>query len=238
MISTQECLYKLDQKLNSLSSFENISIPLEDKLLALNESQIECVLTKIDINNQYHIGFDGFRKRYEDLENLVQPHQYLDLTITDNILNKYSSSLEGLTPKYLLYVNIKCLSSNAYCTDISLDVNMVKHSDIGVLINNSNYKPSFEYRETLATISKGSIEIYSDGTFTPTKALVSYITYPLEFDVSGYEKLDGTQSKDQDSNLPDYLINEIIGIAVRNLSTPTANQEGLLTAQSLLQRND
>lgn len=238
MILTGECLYKLDQKLNSLSTSVNHDIPLEDKLLALNEAQIECVLSKIDINNIYRLGFDGFRKRYEDLEILIQPHEKLNLLIADKNLNKYSSSLEDLKSKYLLYANIYALADKGSCKDRVLYVNIKKHSDIHIYLNNSNYCPSFEYQETLGTITKGSLEIYSDGTFTPKEAHLSYLTYPQEFDMEGYIKLDGEDSKSSNSNLPEYMANEIIAIATRNLAGPTANQEALITSQAALQKND
>ena len=48
MIPVDSLLYKIDQKLNKLSTNEHQQIPLEDKILSLNEAQIKLIKQKVD----------------------------------------------------------------------------------------------------------------------------------------------------------------------------------------------
>jgi hypothetical protein len=48
MIPVDSLLYKIDQKLNKLSTNIHQQINLEDKILALNEAQIKLIKQKVD----------------------------------------------------------------------------------------------------------------------------------------------------------------------------------------------
>ena len=82
MIPVDSLLYKIDQKLNKLSTNEHQQIQLEDKILALNEAQIKLIKQKVDGISIIAGGMDAFKKRYEDLQSLIlnYNHQPLDLT--------------------------------------------------------------------------------------------------------------------------------------------------------------
>ena len=72
MIPVDSLLYKIDQKLNKLSTNEHQQIPLEDKILSLNEAQIKLIKQKVDgFSVVSGLGLDSFKKRYEDLQRLV-----------------------------------------------------------------------------------------------------------------------------------------------------------------------
>lgn len=237
MISVKECIYLIDKRLEKLSTSSNQSIPIEDKILALNSAAIESVLEKIDVNNQYQMGLDAFRKRYQDLQILIKPYEELSL-IKSNTENIYKGDLNVLKYKYFLYISIFLIASKGKCKDRKIDVKVKKHSDIPTLLNNSNYKPSFEYQETLATISSNKVETYTDGTFVPTKLSISYLTYPTKFDFPGYIDLEGNPSVLSNCNLPDYMTNEIVSIAVRDLAFDTGNQNAAQAAQIKQSRNN
>src|SRR5688500_10311253 len=104
MILVDSLLYKIDQKLNKLSSNDHQQIQLEDKILSANECQIKLIKRKVDgFSTSSGLGLDAFRKRYEDLQNLIQEynHQPLELEEADKNINQYKAHLESLTPKYL-----------------------------------------------------------------------------------------------------------------------------------------
>lgn len=227
MIPVDNLLYGVDQKLNKLSTLTNKRISEEDKLLAINSAQTTIILTKLNPNNPLLLGFEGNKKRYEDLQILIEPSHLhkLELQQKDTNLNKWTASLEILKPKYMFYVDGYILANKGECREriIYLNHALTKHGDVTTLINNSNYKPSFEWQETFNTITKDEIDVYTDGTFTPTALYISYIRYPKEVDVEGYEKMDGTMSKRQDSELPSYLMDELLNIAVRELAYNTEN---------------
>jgi hypothetical protein len=62
MIQIDSLLYKIDQKLNKLSTNEHQQIQLEDKILALNEAQIKLIKQKVDGGTANGMGMDSLKK--------------------------------------------------------------------------------------------------------------------------------------------------------------------------------
>jgi hypothetical protein len=243
MISVDSLLYKTDQKLNKLSSNSHQEIQKEDKILALNEAQIKLIKRKVTgQSTSYGIGLDGFRKRYEDLQNLVEEYKdhSLDLKEVDTNIHQWEASLAALTPTYLFYIDSYVIADKGRCKDRLIKVNpdLTKHADILLLLDNSHYKPSFEYQETFNTISLDKINIYTDGTFTPKKIYVSYLRYPKYIDVEGYINLDGNPSTKQDCELEAHLEDELVDIAVQDLAQYTENVSAAQAAQFRIQTNE
>jgi hypothetical protein len=240
MILTDSLLYKIDQKLNKLSSNSHQSIELEDKLLAINEAQITLVKQKLNSNNVLSGGLDAFKKRYEDLQNLVETEHKLPLKETDKKLNAWSFAIKELKGKYMFYVNSYLVADKGSCEDRVIYVNrdLTKHSDVHLLLNNNNYKPSFEYQETFCTIANDEIAVYTDGTFKPKDLYLSYIRYPKYIDKEGYIKLDGSASINSDCELQDYLEDELVDLAVKNLAMYTDNPTAVEAAQVRIQTNE
>lgn len=227
MIPVESLLYKIDLKLNKVAALEHQIIPLENKILALNEAQLKLVKLKMDSNNTLGLGLDSFKKRYEDLEVLIEPLRAhpLGLSLTDPDLNKWTADLTLLSPQYMFYIDSYVIASKGECKDKVIYVNkdLVKHSDVISLLINTNYRPSFEYEETFSSIAQFNLSIYTDGTFIPKTIYVSYIRYPRKIDFPGYIKFDGTSSIHMDSELPEYLEDELLNFAIQELAMDTEN---------------
>lgn len=243
MILVDSLLYKIDQKLNKLSTNQHQQINLEDKILVLNESQIKLIKQKVDgFSVVSGMGLDAFKKRYEDLQSLVMTynHQPLDLKLKNEDLNQWFANLHTLTPKYMFYIDSYVLADKGRCKDRKIWINrdLAKHGDLSLLLNNDHYKPSFEYQETFNFISSDEISIFTDGTFTPTKIFVSYMRYPEYIDKEGYIKLDGTPSVDNNCELEEYLEDELVDLTVQNLAMYTENSAAVQSAQFRIQTNE
>lgn len=243
MILVDSLLYKIDQKLNKLSSNEHQSIPLEDKILALNEAQIKLIKQKLDgtVTNT-GIGFDGFKKRYEDLESLVEEYadHKLPLQEKDKRIHQWVSDITALVPRYMFYVDSYILADKGKCLNRIIRVNpdLAKHADVQLLLDNTHYKPSFEYQETFNTISSSEIAIYTDGTFTPKEIYISYLRYPKYINKEGYVDFEGNSSSNQDCELNDYLEDELVDLAVQNLAMYTENVAAVQSSQLRIQTNE
>lgn len=215
MISVERLLYGVDQKLNKIASNQHQFISNEDKLLVLNRMQIVLIKSKV-LPNQ--LGFDSFTLRYEDLENLVVPYEEKIVEKTTEVLDSYKTSLLTLKNKFLLPVDIMVLASKGQCTNRIINVpRIVKHSDLNVLMNNTHFNPSFDYQETLAVISSNDLIIYTDGEFTVDKIMISYLRYPKEMALEGYENIDGEITTQQDCELQDHLEDELLNLTVQEL---------------------
>lgn len=243
MISVDSLLYKIDQRLNKLSTNEHQQIQLEDKILALNEAQIKLIKQKVDgFSVPSRLGMDSFKKRYEDLQNLIIDYinQPLPLIESNPAINQWDADITVLEPKYLFYVDSYVLANKGKCKDRILWINedLSKHGDLSILLNNDHYKPSFEYQETLNAVSSDVMSVYTDGTFTPTTVNIMYLRYPVYINKEGYIQFDGTPSVNADSELNDYLEDELLDLTVQNLAMYTENSAAVQSAQFRIQTNE
>jgi len=243
MIQVDSLLYKIDQKLNKLSTNEHQQIQLEDKILALNEAQIKLIKQKMDgTPTASGLGMDSFKKRYEDLQNLVELYENhpLLLTLNNPELHKWTTSIATLSPAYMFYVDSYLLADKGRCKNRRIWINrdLAGHGDLQFLLNNDHYKPSFEYQETFNFISSNEIAIFTDGTFIPTALYLSYVRYPVYIDKVGYVKFDGTPSTNQDCELKNYLEDELLDLTVQNLAMYTENASAVQSAQFRIQTNE
>lgn len=240
MITTSSLLYDLDLRLNKVATSKHQSIAKEDKIVALNDALIRLVKDKIGPDRTFGLGLDGFKKKYEDLENLIQPHTPFAVT-KDKVgkLNKYLLDLKAVTPKYMFYVDVYFLCDKGNCKNRVVTVqDRVKHADIHRYLANTNTSPSFEYQESLITTTDNFIEFYTDGTFIPTKGYLSYLRYPKKIDVAGYVNEDGTPSINSDTDLKEYLADELLNYAVIELGFETGNMNAVQAAQTTNQNNE
>lgn len=243
MIPVDSLLYKIDLKLNKLSTNAHQQVPVENKIIALNEAQLKIVKQKVDGSpTTTGLGFDSYKKRYEDLQRLLENYEdhALELTLTNEQLNKWSVSIANIRPGYMFYVDSYILADKGRCKNRKIWINrdLARHGDIQFILNNDHYKPSFEYQETFNFLSSDEISVFTDGTFTPTKLYLSYIRYPLYIDKEGYVKLDGTDSVNQDCELKNYLEDELVDLTVQNLAMYTENASAVQSAQFRIQTNE
>jgi hypothetical protein len=216
---------------------------LEDKILALNEAQIKLIKQKVDgFSVVSGMGLDAFKKRYEDLQSLVITYnnQPLDLTLKNEELNQWFANLHLLVPKYMFYLDAYVLADKGVCKDRKIWINrdLAKHGDLQFILNNTHYRPSFEYQETFNFLSTDEISIFTDGTFTPSKIYISYMRYPVYINKEGYIMLDGEPSFDQDCELELYLEDELLDLTVQNLAMYTENAAAVQSAQFRIQTNE
>jgi hypothetical protein len=243
MILVDSLLYKIDQRLNKLSTNEHQQIQLEDKILALNEAQIKLIKQKVDgFSIVNRMGMDAFKKRYEDLQNLVigYENQPLPLTLTNPEINQWNADLTQLSPKYMFYLDSYVIANKGKCKNRKIWINkdLAKQGDTSLLLNNDHYKPSFEYQETFNSLSSDEISIYTDGTFTPITVNIKYMRYPVYINKAGYIMMDGTPSSNQNCELEEYLEDELLDLTVQNLAMYTENAAAVQSSQFRIQTNE
>lgn len=240
MIPIERLLYKLDLKLNKVGSGNHQNIPLTDKLFFLNEAQIRLIKKKININNIYQVGFEGMKTRYQDLQGLVVAYEEAEVTHKDILWDSYETPTEKLTNKLYLPLEIIAIASKGKCKGRKINIpRLTKHHDLGAMMNNVHYSPSFKFQETVATMNEDNIIIYSNdknGKFVVDKVLITYLRYPKQVDFVGYTKFDGSPSTTVNCELPEYLEDELLSLAVSEISIATGN-ENLAKGQMELSRN-
>jgi hypothetical protein len=242
MITVESLLYKIDQGLNKVAALDHQIIPLENKILALNQAQLKLVKTKLNPNNPLGLGLDSFKKRYEDIEILIETFEKHELSLSevDVNLHMWTCDLRDLDPSYMFYIDSYLIADKGQCKNRIIYVNndLAKHADVITLLNNSNYKPSFEYEETFCTISDMKLCVYTDGTFTPKKIFVSYIRYPQKIDYPGYIDFDGLASERSDCELNEYLEDELLNLAIQELAMDTENVPAVQFTQERIRTSE
>lgn len=225
MIPIQELLFSIDTKANSLSNLKGKYIPDETKIEVLNIMQLKLVLNKLGINNIYQTGIDSYNRRYEDLQILQVPFEKLTVTKTTDQLNSYTIPIASLSKKMIIPIVSYVMASRGNCKDRLIDVKeIVKHADIRLKLLSPHYTPSFNYQETLGSISSDTIYVYAKPDFTIDNLYLSYLRYPVSMDVVGYTHLDNTSSTNVNCELDYYLMNELVDLVVQEIADSTGNQ--------------
>lgn len=239
MIPIDKILYKIDQKLNKVANTAHQEIPAPDKILSINENQIKLLKRKVSTNNNYGIGLDSFKKRYQDIQHFVVDYEKLPATTETSIVPSASIKISSLKEKFLFPVDIISTCTKGSCKEREIQIETIaRHSDISTLIANSFYRPSFEYQLTFATITSDKILVYTDSTFKVDNIYTSYIRYPKNVDVEGYIHFDGQASTNIDCEFPDFLEDELIDLVVEDLALSTENQAAVQASQIRYKNNE
>ena len=237
MIKVDELLYDIDFKLNKLSGQVHQFIPIENKIIALNEAMIRLIKKKVNLNNLYRLGFDAFKSRYQDLQNLVVDYEAISTQKTKSPLDTYEFDITKLKNEYYLPVDLYLLASKGNCSGHIVYIpRIAKHGDVTTLLNNPHYKPSFLYQEAICSVTNDKVIIYVDD-FEIEKVMFSYIRYPKKIGKAGVPYLDGTvPTVDTDCELPGYLRDELLELTIMelgfNTDNPNAAQAALTKSQN------
>jgi hypothetical protein len=84
--------------------------------------------------------------------------------------------------------------------------------------------PQFDYQETPFIITQNKMKVYFDD-FKIKSVYASFYKLPIPIDMAGYEKIDGSPSTDQNTDLTDKNIDEVITRVVSKLSAQDQSAE-------------
>ena len=233
MISSEELSKKIDQFLNKSGTNDSFKISLPDKVRIINTSQILLVKRKIGMNNIYKIGFEGFRKRYDDLDFLIKDDIPLEIATTTTHYYVDTSVL----PDYMFYIKSYCTADRDECKNRRIVNLLVKRTDFENYIKSDTHRPSFDWQENLITMGEDKIQIYSDPSCTLNKLYMDYIRQPRDINIKGYIK-NGVPSQTIDSEFPIHLEDELLDIIVEQLAMTINDQAQIQYSQSRQQRNE
>lgn len=236
MIPTQELIYDFKLNLNKMDRNDNVVVPLEDILVFLNQAQISWIKLKIGENNVYRDGYEATRKRIDDLQVLKVENKPLLLEETNDVLYKGYKANLALIPDYMLYVMSHVGASKADCK-AGLTIDLIRQNDLTTMYFDANLSPSYEWRNTLATIGGGYITVYANDSFELETLYLTYLRYPKPLDSEGYIKIDGSESVNRDCELPYYAKQDILDLASKFAAQSTDNQAQASFAEDRFVKN-
>ena len=161
--------------------------------------------------------FNNIQNRYVDwlLEkrNEDDLRDLQELLVLDKNLVKAGDLLNHsnfkLPEDYFNHSSVQVFANKGECKNTNLNTFEVKNDDVGELLSDCNNEPSFEYTETFYTINDNKISIYFKD-FIVSKVYLSYYKYPVQVDIEGYIKLDGSNSSNIDPEFSDRVVNKIL----------------------------
>ena len=236
MIPVEELIYEFKLTLNKVNRQDNIDIPIEDIIVYLNKAQVSWIKTKINPNNVYKVGYDSIRKRIDDLQILKVSNVPLKPNNTNDLFHVGFDCPLKDAANYMFYISSYAVAKSGKCSQ-PIEIDLVRHGELTTKYLDNNYSPSFEWRTTLATLGNDNLTVYTDSKFKIEKVFVTYLRYPLDIDVEGYVKFDGTSSLNQDSELPEYAKSDIVDLAVKFAAQSTDNQAQAVFAEDRLNKN-
>lgn len=184
-----EAYKKFLLKVNKNDTNSNIRVSKGEFVLLFNEERLKW------------LNDDIFRD-----ESSEKIDQIKELLVVDNTLQKIEdkpfSSTFALPNNFYQEVGSYCIAEKGECKEAIIINWFKKPKDINVLLQNSNERPSFEWRETIAVVT-GSLLLIYKRAFGINQAYLTYYKQPDPIDLTGYIHIDGTPSINLNSDLTD-----------------------------------
>lgn len=169
---------KIKERLNKLASLDYDNFECWQIQEAFNKAQIEWTRRQLYGYNVRKEGAEQSSGLVDDLQKLMK-HEQL---ITEDKQLFYQSELPT---DYLHYVRTDVLAKTDCCPERRMTIYEVEETNISVILNNEQKKPSFEWAETVATRMNNKLKIYTNNDFAITKCHLIYYRKPREVRFNG-----------------------------------------------------
>jgi hypothetical protein len=169
---------KIKQRLNKLDSFDYDNLTCWQIAEAFNKAQIEWTRRQIYGYNIRKEGAEQSSGLVDDLQRLMK-HEAL-------LMNEKTIYYDVDIPSdYLHYVRIDVFGKTECCPERRITVYEVEESNISIILNSDDKKPSFEWAETVSTIMDNRVKVYTNGDFKINECHLIYFRKPREVQFNG-----------------------------------------------------
>lgn len=204
--------------------------------------QFSLLLNKNSERKNIEIGKENFvvlfnREIQRWLAEFIEKNMHSDniLSIAELLVHNYELEKIGTKSTHIEYklpVNFfQILAGNSYsnvtkgnCTGLVYNY-FKKPNDFNTQIEDKFLRPSFEWERGLGEVYSQGISIYT-GDFFIENSFIAYFKLPPKIDMEGYIHIDGTQSKNQDPELSEYLVGQVIDRVVQEVNREFSDQVG------------
>jgi hypothetical protein len=219
-----EAYKRLLLKINKNDTNSDIDISKGEFVLLFNEQKDRWLKEEIDE-----------KSGDIDIQDLADVQvKYAPLTKTKDA-DRYS--VFTLPTNFFNYVSAYAKCSNEDCSDVVVGCYPFKPKNENMLLEDANWQPSLEYEETVVDLSGNSIYVYRKD-FNIDEVFLNYYREVGKIDVSGYRKLDGTESTDIHPDISDVYVDEILNRCAREIITRYENPDGYQLASERVKEED
>lgn len=203
--------YDFKMKLDKVDSMSREDFNPAEIDWLLYEASWVWVKNRYGQNNPKQSGFETSQKRITDLANLhvTYPEQPpISATKLNNFL--FEVNLSSFEYEYFLLTKLDATITKGSCTKQAYEIKEIQTDDLQEFLRDPFNKPNFNegvigYNfsrsgEASGTnenpAGKGSIKLYSDGTFDITYVIPSYLKYPRRVWLGNYDLTSDLRPKD------------------------------------------
>lgn len=197
-------------KFNKLGKSQNVEVGVAKFVQIYNETQRVYCFSRLKDNDNADI---------IDMQFLLKPSVELKKVSETETYNVYS-----LPSDYLRWVGFSTLAERGKCKNRVLYNKLVKPTNVNVLLDDAYNKPSFDFEETVVSISNNELQVFKSD-FSIQKQLITYYRYPKSIDIKGYTTSLSQPSTTIDPEIPDWTIDKILNIAVLSGNVYSGNTD-------------
>lgn len=180
-------LIKVKQRLNKLDSQDYDNIQDWQIVEAFNKAQVDWTRRNLHGMNQVREGDEQSTRRVDDFQILLTTTGQ-DGNPALNMENRkfyYEGDIPG---NYLQWKRISTDATSDCCDKPSkMVVYLAEQANRDELLRDKAKQPSFEWRETFATMEGGKLQIYTNGLFTPVNTKLTYYRQPQRIEIQGIQ---------------------------------------------------
>jgi hypothetical protein len=170
---------KIKQRLNKLASLDYDNLECWQIQEAANKAQIEWTRRQL-------YGMNARKEGAEQSSGLVDDLQMLLVDQSLGLADKKNYYEGSLPTNYLHYVRTDVFANKECCPEERrMTVYDVEESNISIILNTDDKKPSFEWGETVATLMNGTLRVYTNNDFNITSCKLVYFRKPREIQFNG-----------------------------------------------------
>ena len=218
-MTSEELYYEIHLLINKNNSQQNINIEKPHFVQLFNR---ECGNWLYEVLNN---------KNKDDSINDIQELLISDIEL-QILEEKENYNTYTLPIDFFNYLESNIIATKKDCSKKIFAYN-IHPKEVNVYLQDEFSKPSFEWEETISTISNNSLLIYKD--FSIDKCFLSYYKEVDAIELEGYIKLNGEYSKDINSNLSNVFKRQILDRVAKELTREFENVQAFQLSQERLQ---
>jgi hypothetical protein len=206
---------KIKERLNKLDSQDYDNFECWQIVEAFNKAQVEWVRRQLVGNNILKQGDEQSNRRIDDLMVMLK---------SENLAFTYANNhviTETIPVDWMEYKRIDVKAVSKCCNEEKdIVVYLAEEANVSVLLNDFLRKPSFEWRETFATMMSNKVKVYTNDEFTVKSIKATYYKIPARIQILGCADPYTLQTSTEEvlCEFPDDVVEVLVDVAASILA--------------------
>lgn len=177
-MTNTELQIKVKERLNKMDSFDYDNIECYQISEAFNKAQLQWARRQINGMNVRREGDGSSVNAIDDLQTLL-----VSQSLSGTTFNEYFES-DNIPSDYMHYKVLSVLAKNECCPEREMRTYLLSIDDVRFNYDDALRQPSFEWKETFASIGRNRIRVYRKD-FDITDVTLFYYRFPTPIRIAG-----------------------------------------------------